>query len=108
MATVYKGVGVKMARMVGDSRAMDEAADKVLAAVRSEAAKHRDTGDYMRSLKVEKVPGMKGVTDRVIYADTRAAVSIEFGHLSGRRGSEDRKWVPGKFIMINAAKQVTS
>ncbi len=106
MATVYDGAGTLVARIVGDSSAMDKAARKVLAAARSEAAKHRDTGAYLSSLKIESVPGKKGVTDRIIYADTREAVSIEFGHLAGKRGSPDRQWVPGKFIMINAKKQV--
>lgn len=105
MAQVYKNAGIEVAQQVGDSDALDDAAGVVLDAAKVEAAKHRDTGHYIQSLGVAKVAGPRGVTDRVVYSDDPAALSIEFGHLTRKGGTGKRSWVPGKFILINAARK---
>lgn len=105
MAKVYKTAGILAAKMCGESSAMDDWAGTVLGAVKAQAAKHRDTGSYIRSLGVEEIPGKRGVTDRLVFSDDPAALSIEFGHFAGK--GENRTWVPGKFIMINAVEDVT-
>ncbi|NVC23403.1 HK97 gp10 family phage protein [Kocuria salina] len=90
MAEVDRDVGVIVARMVGDSAALDDVAEafrdevKRLAPVR--------TGAFRDSIKVKKVPGRSGVTDRLIYSDDPAAVIIEHGY-----ESDDGTFVAGNF-----------
>lgn len=108
MAQVFKNAGIEAARQVGESSAMDEAADVVLSAAKARAAQSRVSGDYLDSLQTATVKGQRDVKDREVYSDDPAALSIEFGHMSGARGSADRKWVPGKFILTQAAQEATS
>lgn len=90
MAEVDRDVGVIVARMVGDSDALDDAAEAFRAEIIDQAP-HR-TGDFRSSIKVERVPGRSGVTDRLIYSDDPGALSIEYGH-EGPNG----EWVAGHF-----------
>lgn len=108
MAKVWKVAGITAAKLTGQSSSMDEAAGEVLEAAKSEARKHRDTGDYIKALVVENVRGRSGVRDRLVSATDPAAMSIEFGHATRRSKSHEGppSWVPGKFIMINAANEV--
>ncbi|PWH05196.1 hypothetical protein DEO23_14035 [Brachybacterium endophyticum] len=100
MATVNKNAGLLAARIAGEASEMDRAASKVRSAVTSEAAKHRETGDFQRSITSGRVPGEKGVTDRAVWAEDPAAWSIEFGHRT-KNGTQ----VPGAFIFSNAARR---
>lgn len=100
MAQVNKGVGILAARIAGETSEMDIALSRVVAAVNSEAAKHRDTGAFQSSIDSGRVPGKKGVTDRAVWAEDPAAWSIEFGHTTPS-GTD----VPGKFIFTNAARR---
>ena len=100
MADVYKWVGVGVARMAGDHEIMDETAHRLMAAVRFRAEQHRLTGDYISKLSVKNVPGKKGVRDRIVVANDKAAWSIEWGHWAGST------WVPGQHILGGAIRDV--
>lgn len=106
MARVYKGAHVVAAKIVGDSTALDKVAAEIIAAAHTEAARHRDTGSYARSLKIKKVG--RHVMDRLVYSDDPAALSIEYGHATRRSANSEGppKWVPGQFILINAVGAV--
>ena len=103
MATVDRMVHLPVSIMVGNSRALDTAAAQVKANIIAQAAKHRLTGAYMQSIKIEKVRGRQGngrlVTDRLIFSDDPAALSIEFGHWQGK---QNRRFVPGQYIFTRA------
>jgi len=100
MARINKNANILAARIAGEDSEMDSAISRVEAAVRSEAAKHRDTGNFESSIDSGRVLGEKGVTDRAVWADDPASWSIEFGHTT-RSGTD----VPGKFIFSNAARR---
>lgn len=100
MATVYKGTGVKIARLPDIQTELDSAAAEILARAKTGAAQHADTKHYLNSLKVGSTPGPSGVTDREVYSDDPAAVAIEFGHLA--EGKKGVSWVPGQRILLNA------
>lgn len=106
MAVVYAHVPVTVARMAGNHSTMDQVAKKLYTLARARAESHRLTGAYIASLGVENVPGKKGVRDRLVYADDKAAMSIEYGHSQRIRnaGHNDAnfKWVPGQFILTGA------
>ena len=110
MARVYERAAYEAALIAGNMPEMDEGAEEVLAAVRELAAEHRDTGAYRESLHLTREPavkpsryGGKRVTDRVVWTDDPNALSIEYGHLQGERGSGERKFIPGLFIFNRAA-----
>lgn len=105
MAEVFKHVGVTVARMAGDSPAMDEAAALVMSIVQARAIRHRLTGDYMSKLSIKNVPGKKGVRDRMIFAGDKAAYSIEWGH-TVRRANGSSYWLPGQHILGGAIAEV--
>ncbi|WP_382307284.1 DUF5403 family protein [Herbiconiux sp. UC225_62] len=113
MAQVYKPAGIIAARIAGESAAMDLAALVVLGRVKMVAARHRLTGNYMRSLEIKKVRGRNGVKDRLVSATDPAAISIEYGHYpvrirrkkhagSRRVSTGTIRWVPGQYIMTKA------
>ena len=65
-----------------------------------------DSGDLKRSIKVragKRRRGMREVavqTDQGWYqGDTFYGAFLEFGHFLGKRGSDDRTWVPPKPFM---------
>lgn len=100
MAKVYKGTGLKVAKLPGMQPALDGAARTVLTTAKGLAARHRETGAFMRSLSAAPVPGEKGVLDRIIFSDDPGAAAIEYGHL---QDGDPPQWVPGKFILTRAA-----
>lgn len=100
MANVYRGAGVKIARLSGVQPALDTAAAKVLSRARAGASRHVDTTHYLQSLKVRTIPGRAGVVDREVYSDDPGAIAIEFGHLAA--GKHGATWVPGQRILLNA------
>lgn len=117
MAQVHKFAGITAARIAGESAAMDLAAMVVLGKVKIVAARHRLTGNYMRALRIAKVRGRNGVSDRLVMATDPAAAWIEWGHYavrirraahrSTRRVSTGTlKWVPGQYIMTKARGQL--
>lgn len=104
MAKVYKGVGTKLARLVGESSAMDIAAEKVKARAVANAATHHKTGAYSDNFHTGRVRGKRGVTDREVYNDHPAAAAIEFGHFAENRDGTLGRYVPGQFNLIRASK----
>lgn len=106
MAQVYKSAGIAAARVAGEMPEMDSAMNEVEGAVRAEAARHSRTGAFARSIRSGRVKGKKGVTDRLVWSEDSAAWSIEFGHLAGKRGSPNRRPVPGKHVFANAVKRL--
>lgn len=97
MATVFKGVGTKLAKLPGIQPELDTAAAAILARAQSHASSRSDSGAYMSSLGVGVVAGKKGVKDREVYSDDPGAIPIEFGHISAAE-----KWVPGQRILLRA------
>lgn len=107
MAKVRRDVGLIVARMVGESSAMDDAAERVRDRAKALARQHRQSGDYIDSIEITSDTKYKGVKDRLITATDAAAAHIEWGHMA-RRGEDaigPPRWVPGQFIMTNAAKE---
>lgn len=102
---VFAGTGNIVARMVGESTALDEAAEKVRINVvaAAVAGNHIDTGNYLRELKVIRVPGKRGVIDRLVLAGDIASMSIEYGHSvlieNPEHNGPDWRWVPGLALM---------
>lgn len=80
MVSLNRGVSTEAARMIGDSAAFDSVMEQRANRIRSLAP--RRTGAFQESIQVRKVPGKNGVTDREIYSDDPAALSIEFGHVT--------------------------
>lgn len=80
MVSLNRGVSTEAARMIGDSAAFDSVMEQRANRIRSMAP--RRTGAFQESIQVRKVPGKNGVTDREIYSDHPAALSIEFGHVA--------------------------
>lgn len=103
---------VTVAQMCGESNALDEGAGRVLASVRAKAAESVLTGEYMSKLGIVTVPGESGtgrsVKDRLVVADDKAAVSIEYGHHTRPDEDGDRTFVPGKHPMTRGLAAVKS
>jgi hypothetical protein len=92
--------------MAGNSEEMDVVARALMFIVKRRARAHQLTGDYMGRLSVKNVPGKKGVRDRVVAADDKAAYSIEWGHFSPRKGEPGATWVPGQHILGGAVNEL--
>lgn len=97
MGKVYKGTGVKIAKLPGVQATLGYVAAARLVRAKSLAAAHAKTGKYASSLEVVTTPGKKGVMDRAIVANDPAALAIELGHMT-RNG----KHVPGQYILNRA------
>lgn len=102
MVSLDRDLSTQVARMVGDSDELDKVARKIEAVAKTEAAKHSKTGDFEASIRMEKVPGKNGVTDREVFSDDPAASDIEMGHLT-----PDHTWVSGLHILRNAGLRVS-
>jgi len=114
MATVDKMVGTKtierfMAGIGPVQDALDFHAHAIfaraevgLAAVRSEPGY---TGNLNAELKIEHgdVDAYVVLHDPLDNTSPGAAASIEYGHYLGRRGLPGRPWIPGKWIVHDAA-----
>lgn len=117
-AFVSKNAGPEAAVIAGRNSEMDRAANVLLRAVRTRAMAHVRTGNYIKNLSIQTVPSLQPsrvgyVQDRIVVADDKAALSIEYGHWNtritrnGRRVSTGvlRK-VPGQYIMTGALGMV--
>lgn len=80
MVSLNRGVSTEAARMIGDSAEFDSVMEQRRARIQGLAPTR--TGAFRESIQMRKVPGKKGVTDREIYSDDPAALSIEFGHVA--------------------------
>lgn len=102
MATVRKDTGVIVARMVGNSSAMDRAAALVKSRAEANAASHVDTGNYINSFEIKSdIYGPAGVRDRLITNTDPASWKIEFGF----HHKQADKWIPGQFNLTNAVRR---
>lgn len=106
--TVYprKYVEGEASHLVGESAYMDAVARRVKGKVLAEAARHRLTGAYMRSIKIAKVRPPEYVTpghyvrDRLIYTDDPGALAIEYGRKPSQHKSS--RPVGGQHIFSRA------
>ncbi|MBU3995588.1 MAG: DUF5403 family protein [Actinobacteria bacterium] len=106
--TLYKRKFVEgeASHLVGESQAMDAVARRIKGRVLAEAARHRQTGAYMASIKIRTVRPPAYVTpghyvkDRLIYTDDPAALSIEFGRKPS--GHKTQRPVGGQHIFTRA------
>jgi len=87
------------AQIASEHAVFDAAAEEVAAQVRANASASKRSGRFLASIKVEKVTGPSGVTDRLVYSDDPAALSIEYGHFTD---GESPKWIVGKFAFTKA------
>ncbi len=105
MARVYNGTGRYLAR--SKDVELDPVLDEIAARIESHAiglaAANIETGDYVSSIEVRKDRLSPSGRDRLVVSTDPAALAIEFGHLSGRRGDANRRPVPGQHIIQRAA-----
>jgi hypothetical protein len=85
MATVNRQAHVIAAKIVTDSGVIRQLANRVMVQVRGVAEQHRNTGNYIRHLKVVDSRGAAGVTDSLVVNDDPAVGAIEFGRIEGDR-----------------------
>lgn len=100
MAFVRSDCGDIVARIAGESSAMDAAAGKIADRARMLARSHVESGAYEASIATAKIAGKKGVTDRAAYTDDPGALSIEYGHTM-----KDGTRVSGQYIFTKAAAE---
>lgn len=98
MAWVDPQAGTKIARMPGVQPLLDAGAEVIRAKAEANAKQHFRTGRYSGAFEVRKVPGQKGVVDRVVENTHHAANAIEFGHFA-----ENGRFIPGQFNLTRAA-----
>lgn len=105
MVKIHKKVGHIVAREVSLSRVMDEAAKKVQRELQAEAARHRDTGDFERSIKITTRDFLSKegivVKNRYVYSTDPGAIAIEYGHTARSKKHNTEHEVPGKHIFTN-------
>lgn len=113
MAYVYRSASLTAARICGDDPVMDIAAGMLLGLAKARAVDHILTGAYISQLFTTRAPGKKGVTDRLVVAGDKAAISIEYGHSvrinKGRNAPQNSmnfRWVPGQFILTGAINEM--
>lgn len=106
MAKINHDASHVAARIASQHPVMDIYLSKVEAALKSNATKHRRTGDFMRSIHTQTTnyTSNKGVVikDRYVYTDHPAALSIEYGHL--QKTKDGAKKVPGTHIFTNTIR----
>ena len=106
MADINYDASHVAARIASQHPVMDIYLGKVEAALKANAAKHRRTGAFMRSIHTQTInfTSSEGavVKDRYVYTDHPAALSIEYGHL--QKTKDGAKKVPGTYIITNTIK----
>lgn len=106
MAKINHDASHVAARIASQHPVMDIYLSKVETALKSNATKHRRTGDFMRSIHTQTTnyTSNKGVVikDRYVYTDHPAALSIEYGHL--QKTKDGAKKVPGTHIFTNTIR----
>jgi hypothetical protein len=101
MAVVFRRAYIHAAEVAGNSAEMDATARMVLRKMKAAAAKHRLTGETLRSIHIETSGNGK---DRLVVADGEGVVPIEFGYARMIKvaGSVVIKYMPGLKIFRNA------
>lgn len=109
MSYVDPRAGSMAAQIAGRSTEMDMVANRGVRAVQAVAAGHRLTGEYISKVFATTVPSVVPskvgpIDDRLIVADDKASVSIEFGHIVRFKNARRVRYVPGQHIMAKALK----
>lgn len=106
MAKINHDASHVAARIASQHPVMDTYLGKVETALKANAAKHKRTGGFMRSIHTQTTSytSDKGVVikDRYVYTDHPAALSIEYGHL--QKTKDGAKQVPGTHIFTNTIR----
>lgn len=108
MAVVFeKKATTEASRLCGEHEIMDQVAEMVAAKAKENAARHRQSGEYIDSIKIE-TDQRPVVRDRLVLATDWAAKSIEFGHAAKRSSTREgpSRWVPGQFIMTETFNEL--
>lgn len=85
------------AKEISETEEFAAIAQELHAGIVASAAADSDSGDFADSIKIRTIRTRANrIRDYEIYSDAPEALAIEYGHLSGNAGSEDRKLVPGK------------
>jgi len=90
---IKTGIERRLARMRGVRKAVRDVGKTVLTNAKTNAAEHRDSGDYADSLALER-----GDVDVHVVAHDPAAVLIEHGYTT-----EDGQRIEGQKILTRAA-----
>ena len=106
MAKIYMKTGRQMAQLAAESGILDEAAAAIKTKAEAAAAQHHHTGEYSQNFKIGTARGKGGVTDRYVYNNHPAALAIEYGHFTQKKGGELGKFIPGKFILLRSIGQL--
>ena len=107
MADVFPNAGISAAQMAGESAEMDIVAEKLAALARAEAMKHNDSGTFAGSIRVRKVRGKRGVSDRLIEATDPLAAVKELGHaVQNEKDGPVLGFVKGQHSMGNAIRRM--
>jgi hypothetical protein len=100
MAYVEKSANAEAARLCFESGELHSVAFQIMRKLQENALVHKDTGDYMKTLKVmETPPGKNGVGDVWALTDDPASYHIEVGHMNPGKGRPGATWVPGLRIV---------
>jgi hypothetical protein len=117
MVHVARDLSLQVAVMVSKSDVLDDVAKEVLAAAKTEAAKHNRSHEFEGSFAIVKDanPSAKGVVDRLVVNNDPMARFIEFGHLfvgfgkgALTGGGSILRWVEGLHVLRNAGLAVAA
>jgi hypothetical protein len=86
VATVRNGLGKQIANLPAVNDAVHAEAEARAARIRSAAAAHNKTGDFIRGIKVVKASGPHRRQDWLVSMTDRNSVSINWGHIDWRSG----------------------
>jgi hypothetical protein len=110
VVSVRKFVALEAARIAGRSAEMNIAAERLKAAAKVEAAKHRDSGAQGDSIVIVRAKSRrsKGVEDRVVMVTDPLGAIKEFGHVVRNADGEEIGYVKGNHVMQNALNKIVA
>lgn len=102
MANLDRDLSKQVAKMVGESGALDPVADQIAAAARANYAGHGNAASFVH-VEHEVSHGVR--EPRVVF-DHPAARFLEMGHIYVDRqtGERTNRWIPGVHGLRNAAE----
>lgn len=106
VAEVYPIAGILAARIAGEDPEMDRVARTLQGLVKSEAAKHRLSGQFGASIIVQRARGKRGVMDRIVVATDPLAAIKEFGHRIVTKDGDEVGYVKGMHTMAKAIQRL--
>ncbi|MGO2188184.1 MAG: hypothetical protein ACTH4Y_08045 [Microbacterium gubbeenense] len=109
----HRGAMSHVARMCGESSAMDVAAERLKSGVQREAASSIETSAFINSINVDERPtplgNNKGVRDRTVYSSDPGAYWIEYGRsdrVVGENGEEGLSHSGGHYHFAQAIRKL--